>query len=123
MDKIYIGSSPYECDCAQVGSPDYHWRSKVELQAFKEQLERLFPAPEGARYDIAWSNHDYGRYGEVVAVFDPTNEVHTDWAFLAEDGCATWDEQALEKILQAEKTRAEQMTHKKQSWEDKALSL
>lgn len=112
MNKIHIGSSPYDEECAQVGSPDFHWRSKVELQAFKEQLERLFPAPEGAHYGIAWSNHDYGRYGEVVAVYNPESEEHTNWAFLAEDGCATWDDQALALIAQAQKARNDQMLHK-----------
>lgn len=112
--KIFIGSSPYEEDCAQVGSNDFHWKSKAELQAFKDQLQRLFPAPEGASYQIVWSNHDYGRYGEVCAVFDDTNETHADWAWQAEDGCATWDDEAKAFIAAAEKSRNEQMTNKRE---------
>lgn len=113
LEKIYIGSSPYEEDCAQVGQPDFHTKSKAELQAFKDQLQRLFPAPEGACYQVVWSNHDYGRYGEVCAVFDPSNEEHTDWAYIAEDGCATWDDEAKAFLAESAKNWQAQMANKR----------
>lgn len=111
METIYIGSSPYEEDCAQTTNPNYHRIAMLELKLYKRLLEALYPPPEGAFFKIVWQNHDFGTYGEVVAKFDEDNQAHADWAYLAEDGCATWDEPSKQE-LQALNTQLQGSNHK-----------
>jgi len=40
-ETIYIGSSPPEEDCAQVGEEGYHAQSRRECRAYINQLYRF----------------------------------------------------------------------------------
>lgn len=109
---VYIGASPTEVDCAQTTQPDFMQRARLELNLYKQQLEEMYPAPEGAYFAIKWQSHDFGSYGEVVAVFDPSNQDHEIWAFKSEDGCPHWSESSLKELQAYESKRQAQLKNK-----------
>lgn len=91
-DTVYIGSTPCNEDCAQVGAPDYEIRAKEECRRFIALLRDTFgPEPEGARLRIKSNPHDFGYYYEVVCDFDPYNEAAAEYAYRCEsDAPETW---------------------------------
>ncbi len=95
-DYIYIGCSPVEEECVQVSSTvDYLPAMRAELAIYKRQLERTYPTDTGGYFSIKWSGHDFGTYGEVVAVYDSDDDAQTDWAYGTEEGCDYWDAIAI----------------------------
>jgi len=99
-DYINIGSSPYDEQCAQVGTPDYHEKVARECRAYKRQLIRQFgEPPEGAALAIKSFPHDFGTYHEVVCYYDTEIEGSKEYAFkLESDGPSNWDEQARTEL-------------------------
>lgn len=66
---IELGSTPSQENCAQVGNNDYANLAQKEMNAYINQLNRLFPAIKKSKtlsFSIKWYEHDFGRYGEVV---------------------------------------------------------
>lgn len=99
MPHIDIGCSPNAEDCVQVGPHDYIGYMQAELAAYKSQLERLYPPPEGCYFSVKWHPHDFGRYGEIRAVYTSDyNQEHVDWAYGAEEGAENWDEDAKKEL-------------------------
>jgi len=70
MDYLVIGSNGF----AQVGSQDFHEKNKIEMKVLKEYLRNIHPIPEEfwhiCAYRVKWFDHDFGRYSEIVLVFD-----------------------------------------------------
>ncbi len=95
-DYYSLGSTPYEEDCASVGSDDYHKRARAECRAFIAQLERTFGTPpDGCRFVVRNCPHDFGSYLDVEVVFDGNDERAAEYAIRCEnDAPARWDEQA-----------------------------
>jgi len=98
-DFLYIGSTPHEEECAQVGQADYSIKAKAECKRFAEQIDRHYPLPDNASMGylkIKANYHDFGTYYEVVAVFDDECELSTNWAFSIEADelgvLSNWDE-------------------------------
>jgi hypothetical protein len=103
---MIIGSSPIDEDCAQVGSPDYSRKSRIELRAFINQLKRAFPELNNedcpVRLSIKSFPHDFGTYHEVVANYNDDNEAGLELACKLEGNTPeNWDEQAKEEIAEA----------------------
>lgn len=100
MPQIEIGSSPNEEDCVQVSSTkDYIGDMQAELAAYKSQLARAYPPPEGCYFKVCYHSHDFGRYGEVAAVYESdSNQEQVNWAYDAEAGCNNWDEEAAKEL-------------------------
>jgi hypothetical protein len=46
LDYLMLGPTPTNEDCAQVGSPDFEKKANKQLDAYKAQLERMFPGWE-----------------------------------------------------------------------------
>lgn len=106
-DFLMIGSTPFEEDCAQVGSPDYTERARLECSVFKDQILRHYPFPENENVcdvRIKANSHDFGTYYEVAVYYDPDHEPDVEWAFSVEGDdkgvLATWDDESL-KVLNA----------------------
>jgi len=97
-DYYVIGSSPNAEECVQVSTvKDYMTEMTHELKRYKELLERMFPVPHGvpAKIDIKWFDHDFGRYGEVVVIFDDENLEAIEYAGMVEDGAPDyWEGEA-----------------------------
>jgi hypothetical protein len=102
LDYLNLGSTPSDEDCAQVGSPDYQNRANKELDAYKAQLERMFPGWEthkNLKFKKMWFPHDFGSYGEIVITFDPDNELEAATAIEIEWNTPTnWDEEAIKEL-------------------------
>lgn len=95
-DFLYIGSSPPDEDCAQLGAANYRADAMRECRAYANQLKRLFPKGD---FRVKGFEHDFGKYYEVVAYFDEDDDDDTDGrreaAFKAEgEGPMKWDEQS-----------------------------
>lgn len=66
----YIGSTPSEEEAAQIKSDGFAERHRAELIAFRRQIISVCgEPPEGFNLGTEWSNHDFGRYGEIVLEF------------------------------------------------------
>lgn len=85
-DYVYIGSSPCDEDCAQVGSPRYYELSRLELNQFKAAIiQKMGQPPDGCSLIV--------KEGEIVAKYEVGNEKAEAYAFSCEDGApATWEE-------------------------------
>jgi hypothetical protein len=98
--RLYIGSSPYGEDCAQVGSDDYYTRARRECRAFIAQLIRMHgEPPTGCRLTVGSNPHDFGTYYSVDAVFDDANDAACAYAYRCEgEGPELWDDAAREEL-------------------------
>lgn len=98
MDYINIGPTPHDEACAQIGQEDYYRRGRKECAAYCRQLRRMYPEPAGGYFAVKSFDHDFGRYCEVVAKYDPTDREAVHWAFAAESGAAEWDNDARAEL-------------------------
>lgn len=99
-DTLYIGSSPPEEDCAQLGSDGYRPRARRECRAYINQLRRcLGPEPLGTVLAITSHVHDFGEYLAVSCHFDPNVPEAVDYAFRCEsEGPLSWDDEARQEL-------------------------
>lgn len=113
-DYINIGSSPVCEKCAQVGSPDYDRKSRIECAVFANQLKRLFPKGDFGVKSFPHDGAEVGEiihYREIIAYYDPelaeTNESakeQMDAAFEAERRTPEyWDKIAIQELETREK--------------------
>ena len=100
LEKFYLGPTPAEDTCAQVGQPNYREQALKECRAYSRQLARRFgELPSGARFTLTREIHDFGTYFEVVVQYDPEEEAASEFAFRVEDNLpARWDVQAREEL-------------------------
>ena len=105
-DYLWIGSVPYDEECAQVGTEDYDRLSRKESKAFIGQLWRVLKEKFNVEYplegfDIVVKSeyHDFGIYKEVVLKFDGDNDQLVSLAYKLEESIpAHWDEIALQEL-------------------------
>jgi len=102
MDYLEMDITPYEEDCAQLGSESYLVRCKLEFVAIVVQLKRIFgEPPEGVYFKLKSCPHDFGTYYELKIVFDDSNENAVSYAYSIEDDFPkNWDKEALEYLKQ-----------------------
>lgn len=101
LDYIAVGPVPCYEDCAQVGEADFMLKSKREMNAFINQLYREFPEAEenNVLFKIKWFNHDFGRYGEVVAYYMDDDKKSSTYALHVEWLTPTnWDDEARKEL-------------------------
>lgn len=106
-ETIYLGSSPPEEDCAQVGQEGYHAQARKECRAYINQLYRFLASkghvrnelPEGFILTTKSEPHDFGSYLEVVCKFNANHEGSWDLAQLLDcEGPGTWDQDAINEM-------------------------
>jgi hypothetical protein len=100
-EYMELGSSPYDEDCAQVGTDNYSQRAGKELDAYRNQLNRLFPDAEskGITFRTKWFNHDFGTYGEVCVYWNTDNPVADEYAYIIEANLpSNWDKEAMQEM-------------------------
>ena len=102
IDYMEIGASPSDEDCAQLGSDNYDKLSRIELNAYVHQLERMFPYVKNSdslKFAAKRFNHDFGTYAEVVIYFDTANDFEYNCAIDIEHNLPmNWDKEAREEI-------------------------
>lgn len=100
FEKLYLGPTPPEEPCAQVGWLNYREQALKECRAYIRQLKRDFgEPPPGARFALSQEMHDFGTYYEVVVQYDTEDEEASVFAFRVEANLpSTWDAQAREAL-------------------------
>lgn len=76
-DSLYIGESPWDETCAQVGSDMYRVNAGKECRRFIEQIRKHYGSePAGALLHTKSNPHDFGSYLTVECEFiwDPSDE-------------------------------------------------
>ena len=111
-DYLYIGPTPSDESCVQVGDENYREKATIELDAFINQLYRHFGQEfienNGIYLKKKWNSHDFGTYGEIVVVFDDSNDESVNAAFHIESNCPeNWDEDAVIELEKAFETLLE----------------
>lgn len=102
LEEIEIGPTPHEEDCAQAGEDGYSKRSMRECAAYKAQILRHYPIPEGAiaGIRITLNPHELGSYREVVVAYG--DQAGFEWAASVEKDSkgvlATWDDKARAEL-------------------------
>ncbi len=100
-EYMVAGPSPYDEDCAQVGTKDYVEKAHIEIQAYLNQLHRLFPDAEAKGIDFRSKrfDHDFGSYYEVCMYWNTNNEVADEYVYIIESNLpSNWDEQAKKEL-------------------------
>ena len=101
MEYMEIGSAPYEEDCAQVGTPNYYENARKEMNAYINQLNRMFNEFDNQQitFKQKWFNHDFGTYGEVCIYWDTDNAEADVYAYEIESTLpGFWDEEAKKEL-------------------------
>lgn len=81
-DYIFIGPTPSNEECAQLGEENYETRARAECQRFIELIrEKLGKEPDGARLIVKGEYHDMGVYYEVAVKFDDSKPEAIEYAF------------------------------------------
>lgn len=95
---LYLGKSPADEPCAQLGQPNFYEQSCAELEALRNQLKRQFPHAT-CSIRLSCQDYDFGEYQTLVAVFNPQNEQEVNHAYEMEKNFPkNWDELALEEL-------------------------
>jgi len=105
-DEMYIGSSPIDEKCAQLGTDGYWEKAQKECRAFINQLRRVFgKEPGSARLIIKRNPHDFGTYLSVNCYYNDGDEEALDYALRCEgETPENWDDEAREELgLEKEK--------------------
>ena len=70
MDYLVIGSNGF----AQVGYPEFYTKNRIEMRVLMEYIGNNFPIPDifsyMCDYRVKWFTHDFGRYSEIVLIYD-----------------------------------------------------
>lgn len=100
-DYFTLGPVPSDEDCAQVGDENFRQRATLEMNAYINQLRRLFPDAEssGVRFIKQWFNHDFGSYGEVTALYN-TDEGFSAVLNIELNLPSYWDDEAREELFE-----------------------
>lgn len=99
-DYITLGGTPYDEDCAQVGSENYRQRAMLECRLYKAMLCDLFPnIPDSCEFKVKAFPHDFGTYHEVCIMYDSDDEKACEFAFSVENNLpANWDDNARKEL-------------------------
>ena len=102
LDYLNLGPTPVNEDCAQVGSDNFREQCNKEMDAYIDQLKRMYPEVanyKGMSFKKHWQQHDFGSYGEVIITYDDEDEEEETLALKVEWNLPrNWDEIAKEKI-------------------------
>jgi len=64
---VYLGPTPADEPCAQVGDPDYANKALAECRAYVEAIRKAVgEEPEGASLRVKREIHEFGTYYQVV---------------------------------------------------------
>ena len=96
-----IGPTPYNEKCAQVGFEDYRKDALKEMDAYINQLNRVFTDAEskGITFKQKWFDHDFGAYGEVCVYWSPEDSIANEYVYIIESSLpGNWDEKAITEL-------------------------
>jgi len=99
-ESLYIGSTPPDEDCEQLGKNYDPQRARLECKVYARQLIREHgPVPDGAVLKIVSNPHDFGDYLSVNLIIESGNEKHWDYFCKCEgEGSENWDAISREEL-------------------------
>lgn len=75
MAFLELGPVPCDEECVQVGDANYQDKAYEQCMQYREQLEKQWlDLPDGMRFGIKSFPHDFGRYYEVVIIYQEGQE-------------------------------------------------
>jgi hypothetical protein len=96
-DFLFIGSSPPDEECVQVGQPGAEEECKRYIELLRATMG---PEPPRTRLGVKWQGHDFGAYCEVVCRYDDEDDDSIAYAMKCEgEGPATWDAPRLWRFV------------------------
>lgn len=97
-DKYHLGPAPADEACAQVGDDEYERQAKAECATYMAAIQIVCgEPPPGAKLKVEWADHEYGRYAEVVVLFDGNNKEAAGYAARCDaQAPTTWAAAGLE---------------------------
>ena len=100
LETMELECSPYDEDCAQVGTQDYRKMAALEYTAMYGQLLRMFgTAHHGVRIYPKWCNHDFGMYLILAVSYDSLDAAAVKHTMTIEEQWpAKWDNMAREEL-------------------------
>lgn len=100
--SLDIGTTPYGEDCAQVGQDSYMRRSRIEIEALVDMLERTMPEHvmrSGIGFKITSNPHDFGSYRGLEVYWYDEDEGAAEAAYYIEANIPEfWDDDAREYL-------------------------
>jgi hypothetical protein len=90
---VTLGATPCDEPCEQVG-PDFRPHvAQAECERFIALIRsKVGPEPNGAKLKVKWFSHDFGRYPEVIVVYDENNPEAEEFAWNLEANVpTTWE--------------------------------
>lgn len=100
-DYLSLGPTPADESCAQVGDQHYLEIATIEMNEYVKMLYRMFPEADdmGVSFKIHWFYHDFGSYGEVVALYMDNDAKAFDYIYHIDiNSPVEWDEVALNNL-------------------------
>jgi len=99
-DYLTLGPTPYDEPCAQLGTDHFYAKSRIESDAYINQLLRQFGEPPGlCFFRTKPFHHEFGTYYEVVITFFDDDEEAVRFAYNVENNLpAQWDQEALNEL-------------------------
>ena len=94
--ELDLSCTPFDEECAQLGSENYAVRARKECNAWIRQLIRLYGADEQLILKVKGNPHDFGTYYTVVGRAYSENAVMKLWKM--ENGANEWDEEARKEL-------------------------
>jgi hypothetical protein len=102
IDYLYLGPTPGDENCAQVGDDNFREQCNKEMDVYIAQLKRMYPETanyKGISFKKHWQQHDFGSYGEVIITYNDEVEEEETLALKVEWNLPrNWDEIAKEEI-------------------------
>lgn len=97
-DYLYLGPTPADEPCMQLGSKDWDLdKAREECKRYIQLLEKKFPGmPESCSFRVKVEQHEFGMSPEVVVSFDGAYPESVEYAFRVENNLpATWEDDAV----------------------------
>ena len=103
INKIEIGPTPSDENCAQVGSDRYGKVWRAECKAFINQIRRVCGnEPDSASLIITSNPHDFGTYHEVAVKYRTNSPEGLAYALKVESTpIHRWDNMAYDELTAA----------------------
>lgn len=96
-DFLYIGASPPEENCVQIGNTNYEVEARAECNRYIDLIRKKFgPEPIGAKLKIKKEYHDAGPYLEVIVEYHDELADSVNYAYAVEaNGPVNWSDDKL----------------------------
>ena len=96
-ERLEIGGSPCEEDCAALGvTEDFERLNRAECRAYIAALSRFYgEAPTDSWYLLNSNPHEFGTYREAAIRYNANDKAGREYAWRVESGLLTWEQAGM----------------------------